>query len=260
MTEKRMPPVHPGEILLTLFLEPLELSQNALARELNVPPRRVNEIVNCNRASKQLAGLMGGDVGVESEHGVGSTFWFTARLGKGAHKKRGFLPAPDLRNRRVLVVDDQPVNQELMQLMLWPLGCGGMAEVLLEVLMPNPLLVICGGGPVGQALAANAAICDLDPQRAAEAARRFGAGASFTDADADLPFVREADLAVRIGPGGIEVLIFQLAYLAAIHSIGPIRPEFLAHQIPALFGSYSLAPVKGGFIFSLLTQWEFSVR
>ena len=40
--------------------------------------------------------------------------------------------------------------------------CGGMAEVLLEILMPNPLLVICGGGLVGQAVAANAAICDFD--------------------------------------------------------------------------------------------------
>ncbi|MFQ5351383.1 MAG: XdhC family protein, partial [Thermoanaerobaculia bacterium] len=40
--------------------------------------------------------------------------------------------------------------------------CGGMIEVLHEILMPNPLLVICGGGLVGQALAANAAICDLD--------------------------------------------------------------------------------------------------
>ena len=44
-----MPPVHPGKILQPLFLEPLELSQNALARQLNVPLRRINEIVNCKR-------------------------------------------------------------------------------------------------------------------------------------------------------------------------------------------------------------------
>jgi addiction module HigA family antidote len=49
MTDKRMAPVHPGEILQTLFLDPLELSQNAIARELKVPPRRINEIVNGKR-------------------------------------------------------------------------------------------------------------------------------------------------------------------------------------------------------------------
>ena len=38
-------PVHPGEILLTEFLEPMGLSQNKLARALAVPPRRINEIV-----------------------------------------------------------------------------------------------------------------------------------------------------------------------------------------------------------------------
>jgi antitoxin HigA-1 len=49
MNNKRMSPVHPGEILQTLFIEPLGLSQNALARDINVPPRRINEIVNRKR-------------------------------------------------------------------------------------------------------------------------------------------------------------------------------------------------------------------
>lgn len=40
--------------------------------------------------------------------------------------------------------------------------CGGMAEVLLEVLTAKPLLAICGGGPVAQALARNAALCGFD--------------------------------------------------------------------------------------------------
>jgi antitoxin HigA-1 len=41
----RLANVHPGEVLLEEFLEPLGLSQNALARALSVPPRRINEIV-----------------------------------------------------------------------------------------------------------------------------------------------------------------------------------------------------------------------
>ena len=43
--KKRIPPVHPGEILLLEFLEPLGLSQNRLALDIGVPPRRINEIV-----------------------------------------------------------------------------------------------------------------------------------------------------------------------------------------------------------------------
>ena len=40
--------------------------------------------------------------------------------------------------------------------------CGGFAEVFLEVLEAKPLLIVCGGGPVGQALAHNAVLCDFD--------------------------------------------------------------------------------------------------
>jgi addiction module HigA family antidote len=45
-----LPNPHPGEILLEEFLKPLALSQNALARALGVPPRRINEIILGKRA------------------------------------------------------------------------------------------------------------------------------------------------------------------------------------------------------------------
>lgn len=42
---KTLPNIHPGEVLLNEFLIPLGISQNALARAADVPPRRINEIV-----------------------------------------------------------------------------------------------------------------------------------------------------------------------------------------------------------------------
>ncbi len=45
MAKRTLPDIHPGKILLEEFLEPLGLSQNALARSIGVPPRRINEIV-----------------------------------------------------------------------------------------------------------------------------------------------------------------------------------------------------------------------
>jgi antitoxin HigA-1 len=48
-TDTIMPPVHPGEILLEEFLKPLDVSQYQLAKELNVPARRINEIVHGQR-------------------------------------------------------------------------------------------------------------------------------------------------------------------------------------------------------------------
>lgn len=42
---KKLPNIHPGEVLLEEFLVPMEISQNALARATEVPPRRINEIV-----------------------------------------------------------------------------------------------------------------------------------------------------------------------------------------------------------------------
>lgn len=47
---RKLPNVHPGEVLAEEFLAPLELGQHALARALAVPPRRINEIVLGKRA------------------------------------------------------------------------------------------------------------------------------------------------------------------------------------------------------------------
>ena len=50
MKEKRIPPVHPGEVLLEDFLKPLGISQYRLAKEMKVYPRKINGIVHGKRA------------------------------------------------------------------------------------------------------------------------------------------------------------------------------------------------------------------
>ncbi len=49
MARKAHPPIHPGEVLLEEFLEPMELSQYRLAKDISVPARRINEIVHGKR-------------------------------------------------------------------------------------------------------------------------------------------------------------------------------------------------------------------
>ncbi len=49
MKKNKIAPVHPGEILFEEFLKPMGLSQNRLALDMRVPPRRVNEIVHGKR-------------------------------------------------------------------------------------------------------------------------------------------------------------------------------------------------------------------
>jgi addiction module HigA family antidote len=50
MAPRKLAPIHPGEILLADYLEPLGISQYRVARDISVPPRRINEIVHGTRA------------------------------------------------------------------------------------------------------------------------------------------------------------------------------------------------------------------
>ncbi len=73
--------------------------------------------------SRQLARMMGGEMGFESRLGEGSKFWFTMKLGKGV---RGSHPIPrreNLRGLRVLVTDDNPTNRNILRINLESWGC-----------------------------------------------------------------------------------------------------------------------------------------
>lgn len=50
MNKQKLPPIHPGEILLEEFLKPMGISQYKLAKDISVPPRRINEIVHGKRS------------------------------------------------------------------------------------------------------------------------------------------------------------------------------------------------------------------
>lgn len=93
---ERLRNIHPGEILLEEFLKPMEISQNRLAREIGVPPRRINEIVLGKRAITADTALR-----LARYFGVSESFWMglqadydleETRMGLGERLEREVHP------------------------------------------------------------------------------------------------------------------------------------------------------------------------
>src|SRR5207247_9451111 len=80
--------------------------------------------------AKQLVGLMGGEIGLQSEPGRGSRFWFTVRLLREPSPAEEPAPRPDLRGLRVLVIDDNDTSRAFLeeQLRAWGLGSDGASD------------------------------------------------------------------------------------------------------------------------------------
>ena len=75
MREPTMPPIHPGEILMEEFLRPLGVSQYRLARDLSVPPRRINEIVHGKRGISADTALR-----LARYFGTSDRFWLNLQI------------------------------------------------------------------------------------------------------------------------------------------------------------------------------------
>ena len=86
MNEKKLPPIHPGEILMEEFLKPMKLSQYRLAKDISVPARRINEIVHGKRSISPDTALR-----LSRYFGMSERFWMNLQARYDLEKEKDRL-------------------------------------------------------------------------------------------------------------------------------------------------------------------------
>ncbi|MBT9588239.1 response regulator [bacterium] len=198
--------------------------------------------------SKQLANLMHGEVGVESEPNQGSTFWFTARLGRASGRAHRRLLAPDLRGCRVLVVDDNEIARNVQEEMLSAMGfevvqaaTGAQALYLLEQQAEEPFSIVFLDWrmPEMDGIELARAICQLGLKKTPHLVMVTAYGREEVLKEAEAVGLE----AVLIKPVNASVL-----FDTSLRILGAQRPEELAGELESSGSSQDLESIRGAVI------------
>ena len=102
MSDKKIKPIHPGEILLEEFLKPMGISQYRLAKDISVPPRRINEIIHGKRSVSADTALR-----LSRYFGLSERFWLNLQTRYDIEVQKDKLDKCIEKEVKVLITEKQ---------------------------------------------------------------------------------------------------------------------------------------------------------